>query len=163
MNVQALMNTNVKSVGADASVADAVAVMEKNDCGSVPIVDAQNKVVGMVTDRDICLAWGRRPLPAAAVPVTDVMSRSVYACGPDEELPEALQTMRNKKVRRLPVIDGTGRLVGILSMDDVVLHAEAVKAAKPRRKLELDYGQTVETLKEIYRRPGAKKELIAHP
>ncbi len=163
MNVQALMNSNVKYAGTDASVADVITVMEKNDCGAVPIVNAQNKVVGMVTDRDICLALGRRALPAAAVPVTEVMSRNVYACGPDEEVPAALQTMRNKKVRRLPVIDSSGRLVGILSMDDVVLHAEAMKTEKIEEKPELDYGRTVDTLKEIYRRRSAKKELIAHP
>ena len=66
-------------------------------------------------------------------------------------------------MRRLPVIDGQGRLVGILSMDDVVLHAEGRKAEKVEKKRDLGYGQTVETLKAIYRRPGAGKELIAHP
>ena len=91
------------------------------------------------------------------------MSKIVYACGPDEEVPEALETMRNKKVRRLPVIDEKGRLVGILSMDDVVLHAEAGKTEKAEKKSDLGYGQTLETLKAIYERPGARKELIAHP
>jgi CBS domain-containing protein len=162
MNVQALMNSNVKYAGTDASVADVITVMEKNDCGAVPIVNAQNKVVGMITDRDICLALGRRPLPAAAVPVAEVMSRNVYACGPDEDVLEALQTMENKKVRRLPVIDGNGQLVGILSMDDIVLHAES-GAERVEQTLEPSYGQTVETLKAIYKRPGAKKELIARP
>lgn len=160
MNVRALMNPNVKCAGTDASVADVILIMEKHDCGTVPIVNAQNKVVGMITDRDICLALGPRPLPAAGIAVTEVMSKKVYACSPDEEIPEALQTMRNKKVRRLPVIDDKGGLVGILSMDDVVLHAEAGKAEK---KSELGYGQTVKTLKAIYKRPGVKRELIAHP
>ncbi len=163
MNVQALMNSKVKHAGKDASVADVVAVMEKNDCGAVPIVDAQNRVVGMVTDRDICLALGRRPLPAAAIPVAEVMSQRVYACGPDEEILAALQTMENKKVRRLPVIDGNGQLVGILSMDDIVLHAESGRAEKVERTPEPSYGQTVDTLKAIYKRPGAEKELIARP
>jgi CBS domain-containing protein len=163
MNVQALMNSNVKYAGTDASVADVITVMEKNDCGAVPIVNAQNKVVGMITDRDICLALGRRPLPAAAIPVVEVMSRRVYACGPDEEVLAALQTMENKKVRRLPVIDGNGQLVGILSMDDIVLHAESGRAEKVEQTPELSYGQTVDTLKAICKRPGAKKELIARP
>ena len=163
MNVQALMNSNVKYAGTDASVADVITVMEKNDCGAVPIINAQNKVVGMITDRDICLALGRRPLPAAEIPVAEVMSRRVYACGPDEEVLAALQTMENKKVRRLPVIDGNGQLVGILSMDDIVLHAESGRAEKVEQTPEPSYGQTVDTLKAIYKRPGAKKELIARP
>jgi CBS domain-containing protein len=162
MKVQAVMNPNVRCAGTDASLSDVVAIMEKNDCGAVPIVNAQNKVVGMITDRDICLALGPRPLPAAGISVTEVMSRRVYACGPDEEIPAALQTMRNKKVRRLPVIDNRGRLVGILSMDDIVMRVES-KNGEKERKTELGYLQAVETLKAIYRRSAVRRELIAHP
>ena len=71
--------------------------------------------------------------------------------------------MKNKKVRRLPVLDGDGRLVGILSMDDVVLHAENGKVERIEENGELGYGPTVDTLKAIYERPDARKELIAHP
>lgn len=163
MNVRALMSRNVKSAGTGASVAEIVVIMQANDVGAVPIVDAENKVVGIITDRDICLALGLRRLPAAGIPVTDMMSKKVYACGPDEEVSAALETMRNKKVRRLPVVDGEGRLVGILSMDDVVLHAEGRKTERIDRKSPLGYGQTVETLKAIYKRTGDGKELIALP
>lgn len=149
MNVQALMNPRVKAAGTDASVADVILLMEKHDCGVVPILNAANKLVGIVTDRDICLGLGFRPLPAAGIPVTDVMSKRVYACSPEEDVATALQTMRNKKVRRLPVIDAAGQLVGILSMDDVVLHAED------------NFGETVKTLKAIYKRPITKKEAAA--
>ena len=162
MNVQALMNPDVKYAGTDASVADVIAIMKKNDCGVVPIVNAQNRVVGMVTDRDICLALGRRPLPAVAISITEVMSRRVYACGPGEEIPAALRTMKNKRVRRLPVLDN-GRLVGILSMDDIVRHAEARTSETLENEPELDYGLTVDALKAIYERPGNGKELIARP
>lgn len=163
MNVQALMKSDVQSAGTVACVADVVAILQANDCGAVPVVDGGNRVVGMITDRDICLALGPRRLPAAGVAVTDVMSKRVYACGPGEDVLGALETMKNKKVRRLPVIDGDRQLVGILSMDDVVLHAESGKAEKVEKKAELDYGQTVDTLKAIYERPGAGKEFIAHP
>jgi CBS domain-containing protein len=163
MNVQALMNPNVKSAGTGASVADVVVIMQANDIGAVPIVDAENKVVGIITDRDICLALGLRRLPAAGIPITDMMSKRVHACGPEEEVSAALETMKNRKVRRLPVVDGEGRLVGILSMDDVVLHAEARKAERIEKKLELGYGQTVDTLKAIYKRTGDGKDLIARP
>lgn len=163
MNVQALMNPNVKSAGTDASVADVVAIMRANDCGSIPIVDEKNKVVGIITDRDICLALALRRLPAAEIAVTDMMSRKVYACGPDEDVSAALETMKNKRVRRLPVVDGEGQLVGILSMDDVVLRAEAAMVERLEKTSEIGYGRTVETLKGIYKRPGGEKELIARP
>jgi CBS domain-containing protein len=147
MNVQTLMNPRVKFAGTDASVADVVLIMEKHDCGAVPILNAASKLVGIVTDRDICVALGFRPLPAAGIPITDVMSKKVYACAPEEDVSAALQTMRSRKVRRLPVIDANGRLVGILSMDDIVLHAED------------NFGETVKTLKAIYKRPVPRKEL----
>ncbi len=163
MNVQSLMISDVKSAGTDASVAQVVVIMEANECGAVPVVDPENRVVGMITDRDICLALGPRRLPAARIAVTDVMSRGVYACSPEEDVLDALETMKNKKVRRLPVLDGDGRLVGILSMDDVVLHAENGKVERIEENGELGYGPTVDTLKAIYERPDARKELIAHP
>jgi CBS domain-containing protein len=151
MKVEALMNPRVKSAGTDASVADVVLIMEKNDCGTVPILNKANKLVGIVTDRDICLAVGFRPLPAAGIPITDVMSKKVYACSPEEDVSVALQTMRQRKIRRLPVLDAHGRLVGILSMDDVILRAED------------DFGETVKTLKAIYKRPAPRKEPAVRP
>ena len=163
MNVKALMTPNVKSAGKGASVADVALIMRANNCGAVPIVDEENKVVGIITDRDICLALALRRLPAAGIAVTDMMSKKVYACGPHEEVSAALETMRNKKVRRLPVVDDEGRLVGILSMDDVVLHAEARRAEKIEKESGLGYKQTVDTLKAIYERPDDGKELIARP
>ncbi len=150
MNVQAVMNQKVKFTGLKATLTEAARIMANNDCGALPIVDDEKKVLGMVTDRDICLAMANANRLPSEIPVEQVMSKKVYACGPDEAIPAALQTMRNKKVRRLPVIDSDGKLVGILSMDDIVLHGEGS-------------GQTIKTLKAIYRRPGDKKELIARP
>ena len=160
MNVRAVMNPNVKCAGPQASLADVATIMEKNDCGAVPILSEEKKLIGMITDRDICLGLARFPRPASEVRVTELMSKKVFYCGPNDEIAEALQTMQGKRVRRLPVIDSNGKLVGILSMDDVVLHTELKKTQKSS---ELDSSQTVNTLKAIYKRPGAKKELIARP
>ncbi len=160
MNVRALMNPKVQYAGTDATLADVARIMAKNDCGVVPVLNAGNRVVGIITDRDICLGLARLARPASEIAVTEVMSKRVYACGPEEDVRAALETMRNRRVRRLPVLDSRGKLVGILSMDDVVLHAETTRA---RKKDELDYGQTIDTLKAIYRRPAQKKELVLHP
>ena len=160
MKVQDLMNPDVQYADNFASVADVIVIMEKFDCGAVPILNQQDKVIGMITDRDICLALGPRPIPAAGIAITDILSRKVFACGPEEDIAAALETMKKKKVRRLPVIDTLGRLVGILSMDDIVLRAEPEKADE---KSDLGYGRTVKTLKAIYKRPVTKPELAAHP
>lgn len=160
MNVQAVMIRDVQYAGEDASVADVAKIMEKNDCGAVPVVDGQKKPVGMVTDRDICLGLARHTRAAREVPVGDLMSRPVYACGPGDDLAAALRIMQNKKVRRLPVVDQHGTLVGILSMDDVVLRTEASARGKTR---EIGYRQTIDALKAIYKRPGGGRPLIARP
>ncbi len=152
-NVRSVMNPNVRCARAHVSVADVAMIMEKNRCGAVPIVDGRRRVVGMVTDRDICLAVGRRALPAVLIAAGEVMSKKVYACSPDQELAEALETMQNNGVRRLPVIDATGRLGGILSMDDVVLRADTgTKNGSPSA-----YELAIETLKAIYTKRGAGK------
>jgi CBS domain-containing protein len=160
MNVQAVMSRNVKSCGSNASLADAARMMARNDCGALPVVDVQHKVIGMITDRDICLAVANADRLASAMPVSEVMAKSVSCCGPDDDLHAALQTMRNKKVRRLPVVDSDGKLRGLLSMDDIVLHAERGKGEKA---LEVGYGETVKTLKAIYQRSGSKKALLVQP
>ena len=153
MEVQDIMNSIVHYARSDSSAAEVAEIMEKGRCGAVPIVNAENKLIGMVTDRDICLGLARKPRPAAQVAITELMSKSVYACSRTDRISTALRTMQIKKVRRLPVLDQRGSLVGILSIDDVVLHAEGSTA---RKVPELGYGQTIDTLKAIYRgRPAA--------
>lgn len=150
MNVRAVMNSRVKSCGLNATLAEAARVMADNDCGALPIVNEDKKVLGMITDRDICLAMANASRLPSEIPVGHVMSTKVYACGPDEPVASALRTMQTRKVRRLPVTDGDGKLIGILSMDDIVLLGEG-------------YGDTIKTLKAIYKRPGAGKPLVVRP
>ena len=155
MSVRNLMNAQPKSVHTDASVAEVARIMEQNRCGAVPIVNHENRPVGIVTDRDICLGLGRRGRPAAEVGVTELMSKHVYACGPDDSVSDALATMQAKRIRRLPVVDARGHLIGMLSMDDMILKAGS-------EAVELGYRQTIDTLKAIYRRAASPTvELIA--
>jgi predicted transcriptional regulator len=85
-------------------------------------VTATGEVVGMITDRDICMAAATKHRDAATIRVKEVISGQVYACSPDADIHTALDVMRQKQVRRLPIINGeNGKLVGILSIDDVAL------------------------------------------
>ena len=122
MRVQDVMTVDVRTCPPDANVAQVAQVMWESDCGAVPIVDADNRVRGVVTDRDICIALGTRNQPAASVRAADVMSAEVLTTAADDGLASALATMRAGCVRRLPVVDAQGALCGILSLDDVVLH-----------------------------------------
>jgi CBS domain-containing protein len=88
------------------------------DCGALPVVAADGSVVGMITDRDACMAAFTRGLPLSAMTVESAMSRTVHACGPDDSLGHAVRLMAEHQVRRLPVLE-EGRLVGVLSLADL--------------------------------------------
>jgi CBS domain-containing protein len=93
------------------------------DCGFLPVIDEAGKVVGVLTDRDVCLALTSRNRRPIEVEVRQVMSGSVAYSRAEDELSAALALMAERKVRRLPVLDAADGLVGILSVDDVLLEA----------------------------------------
>lgn len=113
----------------ETNLGSATEMMWTGNCGFLPVVGNEGKVVGVVTDRDICIALGTRGRPSGEVTVVDVMSQKVYSCAPDDDVRMALGTMRDGRVRRLPVISNKG-LVGVISMDDILLRADASGAAR---------------------------------
>ncbi len=99
--------------------------MWRGDCGILPVVADGGKVVGMITDRDICMAAATKHRDPAVIRVKEVTSGKVYGCSPDTDIHEALKIMREKQVRRLPIMSAeTGKLSGILSMNDVAVKAQ---------------------------------------
>src|ERR1700758_852261 len=123
MTVEDIMTTDVKSCGADTDLATTAKIMWDGDCGIVPVVDEAQRVIGLITDRDVCIAAATRSLAPANIRVREVMSGNVFACFEDDDVRAALKTMRERRVRRLPVLDAENRLAGILSMNDVVARA----------------------------------------
>ncbi len=105
----------------ETNLASAVEILWRQNCGILPIVDSKEKVVGLVTDRDICVALGTRNKRPSELTVNEVASGKVVSCKPDDDLRAALAAMAQAKVRRLPVIDTAGKLQGLLSIDDVVV------------------------------------------
>jgi CBS domain-containing protein len=124
MLVRDIMTTAVQTCQPSADLAAAAKLMWDYDCGFLPVVDAAGLVVGVITDRDICIACATRRLPPERIAVDQVMSRAVRACMPGDTLQAALATMTQFKVRRLPVITDRGALVGVVAMNDMVLAAE---------------------------------------
>jgi CBS domain-containing protein len=114
----------------ESNLGEATELMWKGNCGFLPVVGSEGKVVGVVTDRDICIALGTRGRPSGEVAVADVMSKEVFSCAPEDDVRIALAAMREGRVRRLPVISKEGALVGVISMDDVLLRAEATSLGK---------------------------------
>lgn len=115
-------------------------------CGFLPVVGAEDRVVGVVTDRDVALAVARRDRKPSEIQVRQVMSGEVYTCGVDDDIREALRVMRERKVRRLPVLGPHGDLEAILSLDDVVLEAQAVATESFSGPF---YSDITQTLKQI--------------
>ena len=146
MKVKEVMSTNPKVCTLGDNLSAAAGLMWDNDCGILPVVAEGGKVVGLITDRDICMAANLKNQRLSNLAVEDVISGDVYACKAEEDIRSALETMQENKVRRLPVIAADGTLQGILSMNDVVLKADEPKEKKAP---ELSYGDVVNTYKSI--------------
>ena len=123
MRVQDVMAQAPVSCHPESNLAAAAALMWEHCCGQLPVVNDQGKVTAVITDRDICIALGTRNRLASELKVCDVICRSAVVCHPDDHLRSALNIMAAEQVRRLPVVDHNGVLVGILSLDDVTLQA----------------------------------------
>ena len=124
MKIRDVMTKNVVSCGKDSNLAAAGALMWENDCGILPVVDETNKVIGVMTDRDICIALCTRNARPSDLTAREVATATTLSCSPNQDVRTALTTMREAKVHRLPVVDGGGILQGIVSLDDVVMCAQ---------------------------------------
>jgi CBS domain-containing protein len=118
--------------------------MRKYNIGALPVVDRNERPVGIITDRDIALETARRNAAPSEILVEEAMATAVAVCLPDDDVRDALKIMARERVRRLPVVDDAGYLQGIVSIDDIVCHAVDVDGAR-----ELPYEEVVETLCRI--------------
>jgi CBS domain-containing protein len=123
MNIGEVMTRQVRTCRITDSLNDAARIMWETDCGAVPIVDADDRVVAMLTDRDICMAAYTQGKALSEINVTIAASKRLVAAAADDSLHRAEELMRDGQVRRLPVLDADGRAIGILSITDLARHA----------------------------------------
>ncbi len=117
-----IMTSNVTTANREMTLREIAVLMRDGDCGVMPIVE-DNKLVGIVTDRDIvvrAIAEGKD----AETPIGEAMTTEIYSVKPDDFVFEAIRLMGDKQVRRIPVINETGELAGIIAMADVALEME---------------------------------------
>jgi CBS domain-containing protein len=119
MNVDQIMTRNVKVCHPQDLLNEAARIMWEQPCGAVPVVDEQSRPIGFLTDRDICMAAYTQGKPLDALRVETAMARNVVSCKAEDDLRSAAKQMRDHRIRRLPVIDRDGTLVGLLSLDDL--------------------------------------------
>jgi CBS domain-containing protein len=135
MKVKDLMTTEPKSCAEDTTLAAAANLMWEGDCGVLPVLTA-GKLVGVVTDRDMYIALATRDLLASRINVGEVASKDVVTCEPEEDVHVALAAMKKHRVRRVPVV-GFGRtLLGIISMNDIVLAAGSDRTVRSEEVVE---------------------------
>ena len=136
MKVRDVMTTEVGYCQPDAPLAQAADIMWQRDCGVVPVVDESQRVIGMITDRDICFAVVTKNRLASEIKISEVISqKEVRSCAPGDAIEDALKTMKRRQLRRLPVVNKEGVLVGILSLADLISGVGKGKDAVPRKKL----------------------------
>lgn len=118
MEIAAAMHPRADWASADMPVSEVAKMMQKDDIGAIP-VGKDDRLVGMVTDRDIALrvvAAGRDPARTTA---EEIMTKGIVYCRTTETVEDAIHLMDQRKIRRLPVIDERKRLVGMLSLGDI--------------------------------------------
>lgn len=131
MRAQQLMSQPIAVCYLEDNLNHAAQLMWEHDCGVVPIVDGDGHAVGMLTDRDICMAAYTQGKPLREIPVITAMSKQVYACRPDDTLDQVQAVMREHKIRRLPVLDREDRPIGIIAFRDILRAALAMRPTAP--------------------------------
>lgn len=140
MKVKDIMTWQVQTCTPDTTLAEAAKLMWEGDFGFLPVVD-NGELVGVVTDRDMYIALATRNMTAAELTVGAVATKDVVTCAPEDDVQTALATMREARVRRLPVVGFGNTVMGILSMNDIV------RAAGPGKEVGAD--EIVGTLQAI--------------
>ena len=129
MRVNEIVTTEPRTCSPETTLADAAYLMWNADCGILPVVES-GQLVGVVTDRDLYIALATRNARASDLKIGDVATRQVMTCAPDDDVHTALATMAKARVRRLPVVGFANTVIGILSIDDLVLAAGNRKALR---------------------------------
>jgi CBS domain-containing protein len=158
MKVDQLMTRNARACQLEDTLETAARIMWDNDCGCVPVVDGDGRVLGMLTDRDICMAAYLQGGPLRVLSVRSCMSGDIVSCAPDDPLQAAEKAMQSRRVRRLPVVDATGHLAGIISLNDIALEAEREAG---RRKPAVGAHEVGHTLAAICSRGEREVSVVA--
>jgi CBS domain-containing protein len=116
--IRDLMTENPRTVAPDATVVDAARIMRDEDTGVVPIADGDN-LVAVITDRDLAIRLVAEGKDGSSTTVRDIASKDLVTVDPQQDLDEALRLMAKHQVRRLPVVEEDGRLVGIVAQADI--------------------------------------------
>jgi CBS domain-containing protein len=143
MKIREVMSRQAYSCHATDTLDVAARLMWNHDVGAVPVLGADGKLAGIITDRDIAMGACFRGVPLAELPVAQHMSRQVFTVTPDHAVGDAEELMAARQVRRLPVVGAAGELLGMITMGDLA------RAAVGSRKEEVDANAVARTASRI--------------
>jgi len=145
MRVEQLMTKQVTSCSPDDTLDRAAQLMWDKDCGCLPVCggDVVSRMVGVITDRDICMSALFQGKPLRDLRVTDAMSRELLVCRPGDSLADVEKTLRKARIRRLPVVSEQGTLIGMIALADLAREAARESTAAKQEITETEVGDTL--------------------
>jgi CBS domain-containing protein len=158
MNIQEIMSKPVATCRHNDTLNTAAQLMWEHDCGAVPVTGDDGQLIGMITDRDICMATYTRGSAPHEIRVADAMSKQVFSCRANDSLETAEHLMGQKQVRRVPIVDSDNRPVGVLSLNDIARYAAS---ARKKDGLEREVTQTLAAICQP--RPRAAQQARRQP
>jgi CBS domain-containing protein len=150
VKVKDIMTPNPRVCAPDTTVAEAAHLMWEGDCGILPVVD-DGELVGVVTDRDMYIALATRNERASQLRVGAVATRNVATCTAEDYIDTALAVMKEKRIRRLPVVGFGNSVLGVLSLNDILRSANSGKVRN----------EVVDTLQAICAHHHAAPQMVA--
>jgi len=158
MNIADLCTRDLRSCRPETNLAEVVSILWERDCGAVPVLDGNGRFVGVITDRDVCVAVGTRGRLASEIAVKDVMSGKVACCRLGDSAKEALRIMREAQIRRLPVLDENGILQGMVTVGDII---RAIRDSKAKKGQDALLQEVILTLMAISQRHSPRGLQVA--
>ena len=148
MKVEKLMSRKVSTCSPQDTLEYAASLMWQNDCGCLPVViiNGTARLCGMITDRDICMSALFKGRALSELRVEDAMAKDLHTCQPGDTLAEVERKMQNARIRRLPVVDEAGALVGIVSVADLAIESARLQNSQHH---EIPLGEVMSTLAAI--------------
>jgi CBS domain-containing protein len=146
MRVEDLMTQSVQSCRPEDSLEEAARVMWEHDCGALPVCtasDGERRAIGMITDRDICMGALFQSKPLRELRVSEVMAKKVRVCNPRDSLAGVENSMRENRIRRLPVVSPDGALLGMISLADLAREAARERSKQRKEITETEVGDTL--------------------
>lgn len=146
MQVRDLMSTPAVSCREGYSLSTAVRLMRDRDCGALPVVDDDDRIIGIITDRDVCMAAYTKRRLLDDLSVAEITRGDVFSVAPGDTLQRAERVMAEHQVRRLPVVDANDSVVGVLSLNDIVREGQRERSLTSK---ELHSDEVLQTLAQI--------------